>query len=51
MMLRVRAHMCCLQGDFVANVMHGQGCLTDAEGHQWRGQFYNGSGPGLTCAL
>lgn len=41
----------CLQGQWVANVMHGEGCFTDTEGHQWTGQFFNGAGPGLTCQL
>jgi hypothetical protein len=39
------------QGDWVSNVMHGQGSFTDTEGHCWAGQFYNGAGPGLTCQL
>jgi hypothetical protein len=40
-----------LQGDWVSNVMHGQGSFTDTAGHCWAGQFYNGAGPGLTCQL
>jgi hypothetical protein len=40
-----------LQGDWVSNVMHGQGSFRDTEGHCWAGQFYNGAGPGLTCQL
>lgn len=40
-----------LQGLWEHNRMHGQGTYTDAEGHQWSGQFFNGSGPGLTCML
>ena len=40
-----------LQGLWEHNRMHGQGTYTDAEGHQWSGQFFNGSGPGLTCLL
>ena len=32
--------------------MHGMdGVYTDKESHEWKGQFYNGSGPGLTCQL
>lgn len=40
-----------LQGVWEHNRMHGQGIYTDAEGHQWSGQFFNGGGPGLTCLL
>lgn len=40
-----------MQGLWEHNRMHGQGIYTDAEGHQWSGQFFNGSGPGLTCLL
>lgn len=43
--------MVALQGLWEHNRMHGQGIYTDAEGHQWSGQFFNGSGPGLTCLL
>lgn len=41
----------CLQGLWEHNRMHGDGIYTDAQGHQWSGQFFNGSGPGLTCLL
>ena len=27
--------------------MHGAGTFTDMEGRHWKGQFYNGQGPGL----
>lgn len=40
-----------LQGDWILNVMHGQGTFTDTEGHNWAGQFHNGAGPGLTYQL
>lgn len=42
---------CALQGEWVDNRMHGLGVYTDVEGHKWEGQFFNGSGPGLTCQL
>ncbi len=38
-------------GMWEENRMHGHGVYTDASGHKWEGQFYNGSGPGLTCQL
>jgi hypothetical protein len=31
--------------------MHGTGCFTNTSGAQFRGQFYNNSGPGLTAWL
>lgn len=27
--------------------MHGLGMFVDTKGISWKGQFYNGSGPGL----
>lgn len=29
------------------NQMHGSGTYTDAQGVEWKGKFYNGTGPGL----
>lgn len=40
-----------LQGLWEHNRMHGQGIYTDSESHQWSGQFFNGSGPGLISLL
>ena len=37
-----------MQGAWDHNKMHGDGTYRDAEGHEWAGQFFNGSGPGLT---
>lgn len=39
------------QGEFFANVPHGEGTYTDQEGRSWSGKFQNGSGPGLTEKL
>lgn len=39
------------QGQWLDGRMHGQGAFVDAEGRRWAGQFYNGSGPGLTYQL
>jgi hypothetical protein len=41
----------CLQGQWEDNAMHGPGTYIDSEGHEWCGQFMNGSGPGLTYQL
>lgn len=40
-----------VQGEFAGSVMHGRGCFMDAQGRKWAGQFFNGSGPGLTHQL
>ena len=29
--------------------MHGAGSFTDAQGVEWKGKFYNGTGPGLAA--
>ncbi|CAJ1018405.1 putative MORN repeat [Leishmania utingensis] len=34
-------------GEWRANRMHGEGVYTDAQGHVWKGRYYNGTGPGL----
>jgi len=34
-------------GEWVENKMHGDGVFTDKSGREWKGKFYNGSGPGL----
>lgn len=34
-------------GQWRANRMHGEGVYTDAQGHVWKGRYYNGTGPGL----
>jgi len=34
-------------GPFEDNQMHGNGCFTDTQGVEWKGRFYNGTGPGL----
>ncbi|KPI88115.1 hypothetical protein ABL78_2802 [Leptomonas seymouri] len=34
-------------GQWRANRMHGEGVYTDAQGHIWKGKYYNGTGPGL----
>lgn len=39
------------QGMWVDGRMHGDGTFIDAEGRRWCGQFFNGSGPGLTFQL
>eukprot|EP00798_Chlamydomonas_sp_ICE-L_P030534 gene30534-35563_t len=39
------------EGQWADNKMHGLGVYTDTSGHKWEGQFYNGSGPGLTLQL
>lgn len=39
------------QGAWVDGAMHGQGAFIDAAGRRWAGQFFNGSGPGLTFQL
>lgn len=39
------------EGQWEENRMHGLGVYRDARGHKWEGQFFNGSGPGLTCQL
>ncbi|KAK9829757.1 hypothetical protein WJX72_007698 [[Myrmecia] bisecta] len=39
------------EGEWQQCRMHGQGVYTDKDGHGWTGQFFNGSGPGLTCLL
>ena len=31
--------------------MHGQGTYTTSEGQRFSGEFFNGSGPGLTYLL
>ncbi|MCO5592751.1 hypothetical protein L7F22_046754 [Adiantum nelumboides] len=41
----------CYSGDWRDNKMHGNGVYVDKDGHKWTGQFFNGSGPGLTCEL
>ena len=38
-------------GEWRENKMHGKGVYTDKDGHNWTGQFFHGSGPGLTCDL
>eukprot|EP00898_Chlorokybus_atmophyticus_P002909 jgi/Chlat1/3619/Chrsp237S03612 len=37
------------EGAWRDNRMHGEGVYRDREGRGWTGQFFNGSGPGLTC--
>jgi hypothetical protein len=27
--------------------MHGKGSFVDVDGREWKGEFYNGQGPGL----
>jgi hypothetical protein len=39
------------EGEWQQNKMHGAGKYTDANGHKWAGQFFNGAGPGLTYIL
>ena len=39
------------EGDFFENNLHGQGLFKDVQGHVWTGQFFNGSGPGLTMRI
>ncbi|KAK7196314.1 MORN repeat [Novymonas esmeraldas] len=34
-------------GQWRTNRMHGEGIYTDAQGHVWKGRYYNGTGPGL----
>jgi len=33
--------------DMIVRRMHGAGCFVDPEGREWKGEFYNGQGPGL----
>ncbi|KAJ1493957.1 hypothetical protein T484DRAFT_1928414 [Baffinella frigidus] len=41
------AHGAYYIGAWVDNRMHGAGCFVDPEGREWKGEFYNGQGPGL----
>ena len=39
------------KGSWESNTMHGEGEYVDAEGRTWTGQYFNGSGPGLTFVM
>jgi hypothetical protein len=36
------------EGNFKDNQFHGSGTFTDAQHVEWKGKFYNGTGPGLS---
>mmetsp|Transcript_5737 Transcript_5737/g.6579 ORF Transcript_5737/g.6579 Transcript_5737/m.6579 type:complete len:160 (+) Transcript_5737:304-783(+) len=38
-------------GAWQENKMHGAGLYKDTEGHEWRGEYENGAGPGLVNQL
>ncbi|KAJ1637222.1 hypothetical protein T492DRAFT_609678 [Pavlovales sp. CCMP2436] len=39
------------EGRWTENQMHGAGMFVDKKGIIWKGQFYNGSGPGLSALV
>lgn len=39
------------EGNWADNQMHGAGVFVDTKGIQWKGQFYNGTGPGLNALV
>ena len=39
------------QGSWEENTLHGDGIYTDAEGHRFKGEFFNGKGNNLVKVL
>lgn len=39
------------EGGWVDNQMHGDGVFVDTKGVRWTGQYYNGTGPGLSALV